>query len=105
MGFSIVLPCAVIFLTCAAAAADPLRDQAKGLFEPLPDAAPAQPDNPVTPEKVALGKMLYFDPRLAESNDISCGTCHNLSIGGGGGRGPAVGHKRAVGGGQAAAGL
>jgi cytochrome c peroxidase len=98
MGFSIVLPCAVIFLTCAAAAADPLRDQAKGRFEPLPDAAPAQPDNPVTPEKVALGKMLYFDPRLAESNDISCGTCHNLSMGGGAGRAPAIGHNGQLGG-------
>ncbi len=65
-----------------AALADPLRDQAKGLFEPIPEAAPALPGNPATPEKIALGKMLYFDPRLSENRSLSCNTCHNLSMGG-----------------------
>ncbi|HEY7546857.1 MAG TPA: hypothetical protein VID27_18340, partial [Blastocatellia bacterium] len=30
----------------------------------LPPSAPAPPDNPTTPEKVALGQQLFFDPRL-----------------------------------------
>jgi cytochrome c peroxidase len=34
-------------------------------------------DNPVTPEKVALGKKLYFDKRLSADNTISCATCHD----------------------------
>ncbi len=34
-------------------------------------------DNPLTPEKVALGKMLYFDPRISSDGTISCATCHN----------------------------
>lgn len=34
-------------------------------------------DNPLTPEKVTLGKMLYFDTRLSGDGTISCATCHN----------------------------
>ncbi|MFQ6371782.1 cytochrome-c peroxidase [Shewanella sp. YIC-542] len=34
------------------------------------------------PDKVALGKMLYFEPRLSKSGFISCNSCHNLSMGG-----------------------
>lgn len=43
---------------------------------PLPKAAPAPHDNPTTPEKVSLGKQLFFDPRLSGDNTISCATCH-----------------------------
>jgi cytochrome c peroxidase len=34
-------------------------------------------NNPMTPEKVELGRMLYFDPRLSRSGKISCATCHD----------------------------
>ena len=34
-------------------------------------------DNPMTPEKIALGKMLYFDKRLSKDGTISCATCHD----------------------------
>jgi cytochrome c peroxidase len=34
-------------------------------------------DNPPTPEKIALGKQLYFDPRLSEDATISCASCHD----------------------------
>jgi cytochrome c peroxidase len=33
-------------------------------------------DNPITPEKVALGKMLFFDKRLGKDGKMSCETCH-----------------------------
>lgn len=33
--------------------------------------------NPITPEKVELGKMLYFDKRVSKDGTISCATCHN----------------------------
>jgi len=39
-------------------------------------------NNAVTPEKIELGKMLFFDPRLSASQIISCDSCHNLSTGG-----------------------
>lgn len=46
------------------------------LFVPLPQTVPAPKDNPTTPEKVALGKQLFFDPRLSGDNTMSCATCH-----------------------------
>jgi cytochrome c peroxidase len=33
-------------------------------------------DNPLTVEKVDLGKLLFFDPRLSADNTISCASCH-----------------------------
>jgi len=55
---------------------------ANKFFKPLPDVIPAPPDNPTTPEKVALGKMLYYETRLSKGDEVSCSTCHNLSTGG-----------------------
>lgn len=34
-------------------------------------------DNLSDPRKIALGKELYFDPRLSADNTVSCSTCHN----------------------------
>jgi cytochrome c peroxidase len=45
-----------------------------------PASTPTPRDNPVTPEKVALGQMLFFDPRMSGSGVISCGTCHNPGL-------------------------
>jgi cytochrome c peroxidase len=36
----------------------------------------------LTPAKIELGKMLFFDPRLSSSWLISCNSCHNLGLGG-----------------------
>jgi cytochrome c peroxidase len=58
--------------------ADSVLLLAKNLFQPLPGEAP-NPDNAVTPEKVLLGKTLYYDNRLSLNNTESCNTCHNLS--------------------------
>ncbi|MFI5398392.1 MAG: cytochrome-c peroxidase [Candidatus Binatia bacterium] len=33
-------------------------------------------DNPITEDKIALGKLLYFDPRLSKDKTISCASCH-----------------------------
>lgn len=45
-----------------------------------PASIPQPADNPSTPERVALGKMLFFDPRLSGSSVMSCATCHNPSF-------------------------
>ena len=42
---------------------------------PLP-SPPSPPENPTTPEKVALGKKLFFDRRLSGDGTMSCATCH-----------------------------
>lgn len=34
-------------------------------------------DNPLTLEKIELGKQLFFDPRLSRDNTVSCATCHD----------------------------
>ncbi len=35
------------------------------------------PDNPQTPEKIALGEKLFFDGRLSADGTVACGTCHD----------------------------
>jgi cytochrome c peroxidase len=39
-------------------------------------AVPVPSDNPVTAEKVALGRKLFFDRRLSHNRTMSCGMCH-----------------------------
>lgn len=39
-------------------------------------AIPVPADNPVTEEKVRLGRKLFFDRRLSVNNTISCAMCH-----------------------------
>lgn len=51
-------------------------------WQALPDVAPAPADNPTTREKIELGRMLYFDPRLSSTGTVSCFSCHNLAEGG-----------------------
>jgi len=69
-----VLP--AIFLLSPLAAGPPAKS--KKPREPLglvPVVWP--PDNPYTPEKAELGRLLYFDPRLSADGTVSCATCHN----------------------------
>ncbi|RMD72021.1 MAG: cytochrome-c peroxidase [Gammaproteobacteria bacterium] len=72
----------LFMVTTSANAGDALLERAQSLFKPIPDAPPPLKDNPLTEEKIALGKMLYFDPRLSASWLISCNTCHNMGLGG-----------------------
>lgn len=50
-------------------------------FEPLPALPPIPSDNSLTDEKIELGKMLFFEPRISASGVISCATCHNPALG------------------------
>ncbi len=47
------------------------------MFKPLP-ARFENADNATTPEKVTLGRLLFFDTRLSKNQDISCNSCHGL---------------------------
>lgn len=51
-------------------------------WQALPETAPAPADNPTTPEKVELGRMLYLDPRFSSTGTVSCNSCHNVMLGG-----------------------
>ncbi len=51
-------------------------------FQPLPVAPPIPADNRQTPEKIELGRLLYFDPRLSFTGVLNCNSCHNVFAGG-----------------------
>jgi cytochrome c peroxidase len=74
-------------------AAEALMAQAREIFKPIPASAPQLPGNPATPEKVELGKMLYFDPRLSASHAISCSSCHSIGLGGADAEPTSLGHR------------
>lgn len=55
-----------------------LLSDAQAIFKQLPTEAQSE-ENQITPEKIVLGKMLFYDKRLSKNNSQSCNTCHNLS--------------------------
>jgi cytochrome c peroxidase len=83
----------VMIILCAKAATTP----PKAAQPPIPKDGPlAQPrslqqlglpvdltrtviplDNPQTPEKIALGRKLFFDGRLSADGSVACASCHN----------------------------
>jgi len=67
-------------------------------WESLPSKAPAPADNPTTAEKVALGRMLYHDPRLSSTGTLSCASCHNTMAGGEDNRAGSIGVNGHIGG-------
>jgi cytochrome c peroxidase len=64
----------------------------KAAFAPLPEVA-ASAENPITPQKVALGRRLYLDTRLSKDETISCNSCHNLKTFGVDNEPTSPGHK------------
>src|SRR5271156_588486 len=42
---------------------------------------PIPADNPPTAQTIALGRKLFYDPRLSKNNTVSCASCHNPNIG------------------------
>ncbi len=60
-------------------------------WEGLLDAVD-NPDNPLSREKVALGKDLFFDTRLSRDQTLNCASCHLLEEGGDDNRPVAIGY-------------
>src|SRR5690606_36581384 len=67
-------------------------------WEALPEKPPIPAENPQTDAKVALGKILFFDPRLSEHGPLSCSSCHNVMAGGDDNRPNSIGMHDARGG-------
>jgi len=44
-------------------------------------SVPVPNNNPMTAEKVALGRALFYDRRLSSDNSVSCSSCHNPLLG------------------------
>ncbi len=51
------------------------------------------PENRMTPQKIALGKELYNEKLLSKEKDISCASCHLLDQGGDDNMAVAIGHQ------------
>lgn len=49
-----------------------------GGFAELPNAPE---NNPMSAEKVALGRKLFFDPILSKDNTVACASCHRPEVG------------------------
>ena len=47
----------------------------------LPLKVPVPANNPMTREKIELGKLLFFDPILSGNKDVACATCHHPEYG------------------------
>ncbi|WP_419870007.1 cytochrome-c peroxidase [Chryseobacterium sp. CT-SW4] len=73
-----------------------LFDEAKEGFQDIGVLPQPQfpKDNPYSQEKEELGKMLFFDPRLSKSGQISCANCHDPELAWADGRRVAYGHDR-----------
>ena len=56
-----------------------LLKQAKQIFGPLPQAMVSE-KNPITPEKVKLGKILFYDTRISVDGTVSCARCHPIAL-------------------------
>ena len=80
-----LLATAIAMGSALAIAAPAMADDGLGnyrdRFEPLPHFPPIPAANSLTPEKVELGNMLFFEPRISSSGVISCATCHNPALG------------------------
>jgi len=50
-------------------------------FAALPPVPAAPRDNPTTPARIALGRVLFWDPILSGDRDVACGTCHHPRFG------------------------
>lgn len=61
-------------------------------------AVPVPDNNPLTLEKIELGKQLYFDRRLSSDNSVSCADCHDPKKGWSNGEQFATGFKKQKGG-------
>ena len=78
------LPIVVAVAACLTMIVVPVsapRTAAQARFAALPLESPAPAGNPATPERVALGRLLFWDPILSGQKDVACATCHHPDFG------------------------
>ena len=72
-----------------------LRSQALSVFRPLAVDGSSTAD-PLGARRVALGKLLYFEPRISADGTISCARCHHPSLYGTDGLSKSIGAEHRV---------
>ena len=55
-------------------------DSYPGNLGPLPRVPEVPFDNLPTPDKISLGRKLFFDPNLSSDRSVSCASCHEPSL-------------------------
>lgn len=74
-----------LFVVCIAGSSladnadEALLRQAKSVFGSLPQAMTSE-KNPITPEKVKLGKILFYETRISVDGTVSCSRCHPIGL-------------------------
>lgn len=89
-----VLAVVCVLLSSACKRADSHRPIGTAVAVEAPLGLPPVPvpdDNPPTAETVALGRKLFYDPRLSANDTLSCASCHNPLLGFADGRKSSVG--------------
>ena len=72
------LPSSCVLAGAALTAAFALSAPARAQLPPVPVPA----NNPITQDKVNLGKALFWDEQLSSTRTVACGTCHRPTGGG-----------------------
>lgn len=80
----IAMGCSLTLAVSSGVFAAPRTDEP---IQPIPEVKVSNP------EKVELGKKLFFEPRLSKSGFLSCNSCHNLATGGADNLPSSIGHK------------
>ncbi len=65
--------------TASAGGDQDLINRANQIFGPLPPAMPSD-QNPITPAKVKLGKVLFYEQRISIDRTVSCVKCHPINL-------------------------
>jgi cytochrome c peroxidase len=90
---ALLIVCLILLVACGGPVGeDGIQSGVLAAFQPLPDSFNSA-SNPLTDEKVALGRILYHDPRLSLADDVSCATCHPLDRFGVDGLPLSIGHN------------
>lgn len=71
---------------------DTLIKRASQILGPLPASMPSE-QNPITTEKVKLGKMLFYESRISVDGTVSCSKCHPIALYAADGLRKSVGHN------------
>src|SRR5688572_18336614 len=72
---------AVVGVGMALALYAAVQAQGRESISALPLTVRTPADNPTTPEKIVLGRLLFWDPALSGNKDVACATCHHPEAG------------------------
>src|ERR1700689_4412401 len=74
----LITGCLAVCVGCRTPASENPLGEVVAIKAPLGlPPVPIPANNPPTAETIALGRKLFYDPRLSKGNTVSCASCHN----------------------------